>query len=142
MYLKDSKTVVVKIGSSLLIDKDQKIRVKWLSEFAKDIKNLKNLKKNIIIVSSGAIALGCKKLKLSKFRSAKNNGVINAINEIPYPSNPRIAIFLLPYLSLVLPQNALVVAHAKADIAKIEEVCISLKPKSLARGGTRTKTND
>ena len=66
MYLKDSKTVVVKIGSSLLIDKDKKIRVKWLSEFAKDIKNLKNLKKNIIIVSSGAIALGCKKLKLSK----------------------------------------------------------------------------
>ena len=31
MYLKDSKTVVVKIGSSLLIDKDKKIRVKWLS---------------------------------------------------------------------------------------------------------------
>ena len=41
MYLKDSKTVVVKIGSSLLIDKDKKIRVKWLNEFAKDIKNLK-----------------------------------------------------------------------------------------------------
>ena len=66
MYLKDSKTVVIKIGSSLLIDKDKKIRVKWLNEFVKDIKNLKNLKKNIIIVSSGAIALGCKKLKLSK----------------------------------------------------------------------------
>ena len=56
MYLKDSKTVVIKIGSSLLIDKDKKIREKWLNEFAKDIKNLKNLKKNIIIVSSGAIA--------------------------------------------------------------------------------------
>ena len=65
-----------------------------------------------------------------------------AIKDIEYPTSPRIAIFLLPYLSLVLPQNALVVAHAKADIAKIEEVCISLKPKSLARGGTRTKTND
>ena len=51
MYLKDSKTVVVKIGSSLLIDKDKKIRRKWLNEFAKDIKNLKNLKKNIIIVA-------------------------------------------------------------------------------------------
>ena len=45
MYLKDSKTVVIKIGSSLLIDKDKKIRGKWLNEFAKDIKNLKNLKK-------------------------------------------------------------------------------------------------
>ena len=35
-------------------------------EFAKDIKELINQKKNIIIVSSGAIALGCKKLKLKK----------------------------------------------------------------------------
>ena len=66
MYLKDSKTVVIKIGSSLLIDDNKIIREKWLSEFAKDIKNLQNLKKNLIIVSSGAIALGCKKLKLNK----------------------------------------------------------------------------
>ena len=60
MYLKDSKTIVIKIGSSLLIDENKIIREKWLSEFAKDIKNLQNLKKNLIIVSSGAIALGCK----------------------------------------------------------------------------------
>jgi glutamate 5-kinase len=66
MHLKDSKTVVIKIGSSLLIDDNKIIREKWLSEFAKDIKNLQNLKKNLIIVSSGAIALGCKKLKLNK----------------------------------------------------------------------------
>ena len=66
MYLKDSKTVVIKIGSSLIIDDNKLIREKWLSEFAKDIKNLQNFKKNIIIVSSGAIALGCKKLKLNK----------------------------------------------------------------------------
>ena len=26
--------------------------------------------------------------------------------------------------------------------AKIEEVCISVSPKSLANGGTKTKTND
>ena len=45
MYLKDSKTVVIKIGSSLLIDNNKTIREKWLSEFAKDIKNLQNLKK-------------------------------------------------------------------------------------------------
>ena len=66
MYLKDSKTVVIKIGSSLLINDKKIIREKWLSEFAKDIRHLQKLKKNIILVSSGAIALGCKKLKLSK----------------------------------------------------------------------------
>ena len=66
MYLEESKTVVVKIGSSLLINEDKKIRDKWLINFSKDIQNLQKLKKNIIIVSSGAIALGCKKLKLNK----------------------------------------------------------------------------
>ena len=69
MYLEESKTVVVKIGSSLLINEDKKIRDKWLINFSKDIQNLQKLKKNIIIVSSGAIALGCKKLKLNKKKS-------------------------------------------------------------------------
>jgi len=39
MYLKNSKIIVIKIGSSLLIDKNKKIRKKWLSGFSKDIKN-------------------------------------------------------------------------------------------------------
>tara|TARA_Y100001970_G_scaffold43079_1_gene53658 strand:+ start:2515 stop:3621 length:1107 start_codon:yes stop_codon:yes gene_type:complete len=66
MYLKKSKTIVIKIGSSIIIDKNKKIRKKWLTEFSKDIKDLLNQKKNVILVSSGAIALGCKKLNLSK----------------------------------------------------------------------------
>ena len=66
MYLNESKTVVIKIGSSLIINDSKTIREKWLADFAEDIKNLQKLKKNVIIVSSGAIALGCKKLKLNK----------------------------------------------------------------------------
>jgi len=66
MYLKSSKIIVIKIGSSLLIDNKMKIRQKWLSEFTKDIKDFINQNKKIIIVSSGAIALGCKKLNLNK----------------------------------------------------------------------------
>ena len=66
MYLKNSKIVVIKIGSSLLIDENQKIRKKWLFEFAKDIKYLLDQNRKIVIVSSGAIAMGCKKLRLSK----------------------------------------------------------------------------
>ena len=66
MYLKNSKTVVIKIGSSLLINDDKIVRTKWLEEFSKDIKELKSENKNVIIVSSGAIALGCKKLNLNK----------------------------------------------------------------------------
>ena len=66
MHLKNSKTIVIKIGSSLLVDNCNKIRKKWLSSFAKDIKNLKSKNKKVIIVSSGAIALGCKKMRYDK----------------------------------------------------------------------------
>jgi len=66
MYLKESKIIVIKIGSSLLIDDNKKIRKKWLSGFSRDIQELLNQNKKIIIVSSGAIAMGCKKLNLSK----------------------------------------------------------------------------
>ena len=66
MYIKKSKTIVIKIGSTILIDEKKTIRKKWLMEFAKDIKDLLDQKKNIILVSSGAIALGCKKLNLNK----------------------------------------------------------------------------
>ena len=66
MYLKDSKIIVIKIGSSLLIDENKNIRKPWLYEFAKDIRELIKKNKKIILVSSGAIAMGCKKLNLSK----------------------------------------------------------------------------
>ena len=56
MYLKDSKTVVIKIGSSLLIDDNMKIRTKWLVEFSKDIKKLTQQGKKIIIITSGAVS--------------------------------------------------------------------------------------
>mgnify|MGYP001230545963 FL=1 len=66
MHIKNSKIIVIKIGSSLLVDNKKKIRKKWLSSFAKDIKKLKSKNKKIILVSSGAIALGCKKMNYSK----------------------------------------------------------------------------
>jgi glutamate 5-kinase len=66
MYLKNSKVIVIKIGSSLLIDDNKKVRRKWLLEFSKDIRELIIENKKVIIVSSGAIAMGCKKLNLSK----------------------------------------------------------------------------
>ena len=47
MYLNNSKQIVIKIGSSLLIDDKKNIRKKWLLDFAKDIRELvKNKKKN------------------------------------------------------------------------------------------------
>ena len=87
MYLKNSKIIVVKIGSSLLVDNERKIRKKWLSTFARDIKRLRSKNKKVIIVSSGAIALGCKKmnyqkkgLKLDKSQAIASVGQIELMN--------------------------------------------------------------
>ena len=87
MLLKNSKIIVLKIGSSLLVDKNRNIRKKWLSSFAKDVKKLRSKNKKIIIVSSGAIALGCKKmnynkknLKLDKSQAVASIGQIQLMN--------------------------------------------------------------
>jgi glutamate 5-kinase len=87
MLLKNSKVIVIKIGSSLLVDNKQNIRRKWLSSFAKDMQKLKSKNKKIIIVSSGAIALGCKKmnykktnLKLDKSQAVASIGQIELMN--------------------------------------------------------------
>jgi len=66
MHLNNSKIIVIKIGSSLIVDKNQKIRKKWLSSFAKDVQKLRHKNQKIVLVSSGAIALGCKKMNFSK----------------------------------------------------------------------------
>ena len=52
------------------------------------------------------------------------------------------AILRLPYLSDALPQDALVMAQATAEIEKIVDVSMTDKPKSLAKGGTSTKAKD
>jgi len=87
MSLKNSKIIVIKIGSSLLVDKNKKIRKKWLSSFAKDIQELRSKNKKVIIVSSGAIALGCikmnynkKNLKLDKSQAIASIGQIELMN--------------------------------------------------------------
>ena len=66
MYIDKFKKIVIKVGSSILIDNKGKPKKIWLKEFAKDIKNLKNKKKQIVIVSSGAIAIGCEYLGIKK----------------------------------------------------------------------------
>ena len=66
MYLNKFKTIVIKIGSSLIIDNKNQIRTSWLEHLALDIEYFVKSNKNIILVSSGAIALGCKKLNLRK----------------------------------------------------------------------------
>ncbi len=64
-FLGKAKTIVLKIGTSILIDpKENLIKTKWLESLLKEVVELKSHGKNIIIVSSGSIALSKKILNL------------------------------------------------------------------------------
>ena len=87
MYIAKSKKIIIKIGSSILIDKTGKLRKKWLKEFVKDIQFLTKKNKQVVIVSSGAIALGCeylgiekKTLKIDKSQAVASVGQIELMN--------------------------------------------------------------
>ncbi len=63
-HLQNFKRIVIKIGSSLLVDPKEGLRRTWLESLLADVATLAcgDLKREIIIVSSGAIALGRKQL--------------------------------------------------------------------------------
>ena len=65
MLFENSKIVVLKLGSSTVVDNKGKFKKKWVTSLIKDIKNYSK-KINFVIVSSGAIALGQKYLKINK----------------------------------------------------------------------------
>ena len=65
MLIENSKKIVIKLGSSTVIDNKGKFKKKWISTLIKDIKKYKG-QRDLVIVSSGAIALGQKYIKIKK----------------------------------------------------------------------------
>src|SRR5450432_1326143 len=64
--LTDARRVVVKVGSTLLVDADKgRLNRSWLETFAADVASIRRRGQEIILVSSGAIALGRRHLNLS-----------------------------------------------------------------------------
>ena len=66
MYIDNAKILVLKIGSSNLIDSRGKLKEKWLRSLVSDIEKFRKKGKEFVIVSSGAIALGQNYLKVKK----------------------------------------------------------------------------
>lgn len=58
--------LVVKIGSSLLVAENGDLHEDWLASVAADVAAARKLGQQIVIVSSGSIALGAKRLGLKK----------------------------------------------------------------------------
>ncbi len=79
-----AKRVVVKVGSALLVDAEQgRLNRAWLESFAADVAHLHKRGQEVILVSSGAIALGRRhlglgggKLKLEESQAAAAVGQI------------------------------------------------------------------
>ena len=65
MLIKNSKKIVIKLGSSTVVDQKGKFKTKWVTSLIKDIKKF-NKTNDLVIVSSGAIALGQNYLKIRK----------------------------------------------------------------------------
>ena len=63
--LENSKKIVIKLGSSTIVDSKGHFKNEWIKSLIKDIKTYKK-NKNFVIVSSGAIALGQKYLRIKK----------------------------------------------------------------------------
>ncbi|CEG09738.1 Glutamate 5-kinase [Afipia felis] len=63
--LNDFRRIVIKVGSSLLIDSAAgEVKSAWLAALADDIAKLHRAGKDVLVVSSGSIALGRSRLKL------------------------------------------------------------------------------
>lgn len=58
--------LVFKIGSSLLVGKDGEVRNVWLNSLAGEISEARKRGQQVLVVSSGAVALGAAKLGLEK----------------------------------------------------------------------------
>jgi len=64
--LADFRRIVVKVGSSLLVDAVAgRVKEEWLASLAQDIAALHGGQRDVLVVSSGAIALGRSVLRLS-----------------------------------------------------------------------------
>ena len=88
MQLNKAKKIVIKLGSSTIVDSKGKFKRKWLLSLIHDIEKLRKNNKEIVIVSSGSIALGQsylkiknKKVKLEMNQAIASVGQIHLINE-------------------------------------------------------------
>ena len=88
MQISKAKKIVIKLGSSTIVDDKGNFKKKWLLSLIQDIKKLRKNNKEIVIVSSGSIALGQsylkiknKKVKLEMSQAIASIGQIHLINE-------------------------------------------------------------
>ena len=81
--LTDFRRIVIKVGSSLLIDAEAgRVREDWLASLVEDLARLHGERRDILVVSSGAIALGRSVLKLKDPLKLEDSQAAAAVGQI------------------------------------------------------------
>ena len=79
---KKSKVIVIKVGSNILVNEKHVLRKKWLTSLIEDVQKLQKKGSKIIIVSSGAIALGRNILSKKKLTNLHEKQAAASIGQI------------------------------------------------------------
>ncbi|SQC71446.1 Glutamate 5-kinase [Listeria fleischmannii subsp. fleischmannii] len=64
--LKQCKRIVIKVGTSTLMYENGNINLRTIEKLARVLAELRNEGKEVVLVSSGAIGVGCRKLQLNE----------------------------------------------------------------------------
>ncbi|MCU1290737.1 MAG: glutamate 5-kinase [Acidobacteria bacterium] len=79
--------IIIKVGSSLIIGENNRVREEWLKTVAEDIAHLRGLGKQVTVITSGAVGLGrqtlrygARKLELEEKQAAAACGQITLIS--------------------------------------------------------------
>ncbi len=76
-----ARRIIVKTGSALISDAKGHVREHWLGQLAEDIAHLRRAGKQIVLVTSGAVALGRAGLGKDKFHSLDEKQAAAAIGQ-------------------------------------------------------------
>ena len=77
---KHHQKIIVKVGSAVLTDEHGRVRKKVLSNIAQDIAALKN--RQIILVSSGAIAIGKRLLNIKNVKLIEESQALASVGQL------------------------------------------------------------
>ena len=84
--IRNARRLVVKIGSALLCSGDGALRESWLNTVAEDIVGLRNAGTEVIVVTSGAVALGRHRLDLDGDLRLEEKQAASAVGQIALAS--------------------------------------------------------
>jgi glutamate 5-kinase len=82
-HLANARRVVVKIGSALFVDQQTgAMNRAWLEGICADVADMRRAGKDVVIVSSGAVALGLRELKLARSSRLEESQAAAATGQI------------------------------------------------------------